>query len=48
MISWRTSYRFDNRYCACGCKDTDEKNVILRKCKPTTEGSEHRKREKLP
>jgi hypothetical protein len=29
-----------------GSKDTDEKEIILRQCKHTTECSEHRKREK--
>jgi hypothetical protein len=45
MTSARTSNRLDDRHCASGAKETEEKEVTLRQRKTTPEGGECRQGE---
>jgi hypothetical protein len=47
-ISPQTSYRLDNRNYTGGAKESDEKEVTLRRRKTTTKPSQRREHDQLP
>ena len=46
--SRKTSYRFDNHHCDGTAKNSDEEQITLDQCKPTTEAREQGKSDQLP